>query len=77
VAATGFVMGASADTVQAMRRGVTDPQASMEAARHMLFRSLGCSAELAQRAVAFSRKRKHLEAWETGELQAWVPLDSG
>lgn len=72
IAATEFVLGASANTVQACRRGVADLQRYMETAQHMLFLSLGASTELADRAVAFSQK--HLEAWESGELQAWLPL---
>jgi AcrR family transcriptional regulator len=71
-AATEFVMGASAATVQALRRGVVDPEVYMETAHRMLFSSLGASADLTDRAVAFSRK--HLYAWESGELQAWAPL---
>lgn len=72
IAATEFVLGASASTVQACRRGVADLQRYMETTQHMLFLSLGASTELADRAVAFSRK--HLEAWESGELKAWLPL---
>lgn len=72
VAATEFVMGASAATVQAFRRGVAAPEGYMETAQRMLFLALGASAELADRAVAFSRK--HLAAWESGELHAWTPL---
>ncbi len=72
VAATEFVMGASANTVQAFGRGVADPQRYMETAQHMLFMALGAPEELADRAVAFSRK--HLAVWESGELQAWTPL---
>lgn len=72
VAATEFVMGASAATVQAFRRGVAEPQVYMETAQQMLFRALGASAELADHAVTFSRE--HLAAWESGELHAWTPL---
>ena len=76
IVCTEFVMSASAGTVQAFRYGVDDPVGYMDAAEHLLFRTLGASPELAGVAIAFARK--HLEGWPNGkaQLSAWR-LESG
>lgn len=70
--ATDFFKGASSGGVYAMRHGVADPDEYMDAAVRMAMRSLGCTPELRERAVAFSRK--HLADWRSGERSAWTPL---
>lgn len=64
-----FLMGASAGCIQAMLRGVADPQAHCDAAVRMQLRALGCSADLQERGVAFSRE--HLAEWERGDRATW------
>jgi len=67
--ANEFLMGASAGCIQAIVQGVTDPQTYCDAAVRMLMHSLGCSADLQERGVAFSRD--HLAEWERGNQSAW------
>lgn len=67
--ANDFLMGASAGCIQAILQGVTDPHACCDAAVRMLMRSLGCSTELQERGVTFSRE--HLAEWERGDRSAW------
>ena len=71
-AAVDFFKGASSGGVYAISRGVTDPDAYMDQAVRMALRSLGCTPELRERGVAFSRK--HLADWRNGERSAWTPL---
>lgn len=54
-AATDFLKGASAGTIQAVRRGVAEPEAYIDAAVHMGLRSLGCDLALCRKGVEFSR----------------------
>ena len=54
-AATDFLKGASAGTIQAVRRGVPEPERYIDAAVHMGLRSLGCSLALCEKGVDFSR----------------------
>lgn len=70
--ATEFLMGASAGTVHAFRRGVQDPQGYMDASLRMVFRCLAAEPALAERAIAFARE--HMADWECGERRAWEPL---
>lgn len=54
-AATDFLKGASAGTIQAVRRGVADPERYIDAAVGMGLRSLGCDVEACRKGVQFSR----------------------
>lgn len=54
--AADFIMGASARCIQALRHGVADPAAYMDAALGLTLQLLGCSPELHARALAFSRQ---------------------
>jgi AcrR family transcriptional regulator len=54
-AATDFLKGASAGTIQAVRRGVPEPESYIDAAVHMGLRSLGCTVEMCSKGVEFSR----------------------
>jgi AcrR family transcriptional regulator len=72
VAACDFFKGASSGGVYAISRGVADPDAYMDCAVRLAMRSLGCTPELCERSVAFSRK--HLADWHSGALSAWTPL---
>ena len=67
--ATDFMIGAEAGCMQALRAGVADPLAYIDAAVRMTMQALGCTPELRERAVAFSRK--HLAEWASGERSAW------
>lgn len=71
-AAIAFIMGASAGGIQALRNGVPQPTRYIDASVSMMLQSVGCSAELAAKALAFSRK--HLSDWESGERQLWTAL---
>lgn len=73
--ATDFLMGASIGVIQAVRCGVPDPGSYIDSAVRMALQSLGCSPELRERAVAFSRKR--LADCASGKRAAWDILDPG
>ena len=68
--ANDFLMGASAGCIQALRRGVADPQAYMDSAVRMLLQALGCSDELTEKAVLFSRK--HVAEWMESKRSVWT-----
>jgi AcrR family transcriptional regulator len=70
VVANDFLMGASAGCIQAVRRGVADSQAYMDAAVRMLLQALGCSKELTEKAVAFSSK--HIAEWLEDKQSVWA-----
>lgn len=64
--------GASLGSVYAVALGVADPTAYMDAAVGFAMRALGCSDELRERAVAFSRQ--HLDGWCVSGGAVWTPL---
>ena len=70
--AIDFVMGASAGVVQKVRNGVDNPHEYMDSAVRMVLQSLGCTPELRDLAVAFSRN--HISDWVSGERAAWRPV---
>jgi AcrR family transcriptional regulator len=70
VVANDFLMGASAGCIQAVRRGVADSEAYMDAAVRMLLQALGCSKELTEKAVAFSSK--HITQWLEDKKSVWT-----
>ncbi|WP_213958767.1 MULTISPECIES: TetR/AcrR family transcriptional regulator [unclassified Variovorax] len=70
--ACDFLMGASAGGIQGVRSGVADPHAYMDNSVRLALQSLGCSAELRERGVEFSRR--HLDEWISGQRLAWTPL---
>ncbi|WP_213955453.1 TetR/AcrR family transcriptional regulator [Variovorax sp. dw_954] len=70
--ACDFLMGASAGGIQGVRSGVADPHAYMDISVRMALQSLGCSTELRERGVEFSRR--HLDEWISGQRLAWRPL---
>lgn len=65
VLACDFFKGASSGGVYAISQGVPDPEEYMDRAVRMSMRALGCTPELCERSVAFSRK--HLAGWRSGE----------
>ena len=65
-----FVMGASVGGVQAVLQGLTDPVAYADAAVRLLLQALGCTPELRDRAVAFSRK--HVTEWLEHKGSSWI-----
>lgn len=67
--ANDFIMGASAGCVQAMAKGVADPDVYMDGAVRMLMSGLGAEPALQERAVAFSRT--HLSEWTHGGRSPW------
>ena len=69
-AAVDFVMGASAGGVKAVCQGVADPVAYADASVSMLLQALGCTPELRQRGVAFSRK--HVTEWVEDMGSSWI-----
>lgn len=71
-AATDFLMGASAGGIQAIRQGVADPRAYIDAAVRMSMRSLGCDRERCDQGVRFSYV--HLAAWTDGEIRLFTPV---
>jgi AcrR family transcriptional regulator len=70
VVANDFLMGASAGCIQALRGGVADSQAYMDSAVRMLLQALGCSMELTEKAVAFSRR--HVAQWLEDKQSVWA-----
>lgn len=71
VLASDFFKGASSGGVYAISHGVPDPNEYMDRAVRMAMRALGCTPELCERSVAFSRK--HLTGWRIGEGAVWAP----
>ena len=71
-AATDFLMGASAHSIQAIRQDVPDPNRYMDASVHMALSSLGCDRDTAERGVAFSLA--YLQSWARGELPVGKPF---
>lgn len=70
--ATDFLKGASAHGILALRRGVTDPVAYINASVRMAMTSMGCTRALARSLSDFSESR--LRAWVTGQLAAPRPM---
>jgi AcrR family transcriptional regulator len=68
---TDLLMGASAAGIQALRRGVDDPQLYIDAAVSLGLRALGCDDIRSREGVAFSAL--HLQRWLTGELGVAIP----
>jgi AcrR family transcriptional regulator len=66
---TNFLMGAKAGCIQALRCGVDDPDAYIDAALSTALQALGCDAATRERALAFSRR--HLAEWAAGE-RCWA-----
>jgi AcrR family transcriptional regulator len=71
-AASNFLLGASAHCIQAIRQGVDDPNAYMDASVRMALAGLGCAADVIERGVSFSLT--YLQSWASGELSASKPL---
>ncbi|MES2263978.1 MAG: TetR/AcrR family transcriptional regulator [Pseudomonadota bacterium] len=69
--AADFLKGASAHGIQALRRGVDDPVAYIDASVRMALISLGCTRTVADRAVAHASS--YLKAWIGGKLTAGRP----
>lgn len=74
IVARDFLMGASAGVVQKVRNGVENPHDYIESAVRMALQSVGCTPELRDRAVEFSRN--HISACVSGERAVWQTLDS-
>jgi len=70
--ATDFLMGASAHGIQAIRQGVPDPNAYMDAAVKMALSSIGCDRQTCEQGAVFSAT--YLKSWARGELSASRPL---
>ncbi len=70
--ATHFLLGASAHCIQAIRQGMGEPNAFMDASVRMALASLGCSPDVCERGVTFSLT--YLQSWASGELSASRPL---
>lgn len=68
---TDLLMGASAAGIQALRRGVDDPQFYIDAAVSLGLRALGCDDIRCRDGVAFSTL--HLQRWLTGALGVAIP----
>jgi AcrR family transcriptional regulator len=71
-AATDFLMGATAQAIQSIRQGVSDPNAYMNAYTRMALASLGCTRKLCDEGVAFSLT--YLQDWASGHLDVSKPL---
>ena len=71
---TDFIMGASAAGIYALRGGVADPEAYTDASVRMLLQALGCTPQLQDMAVAFSRD--HLKDWASGASAPWKTIAS-
>jgi AcrR family transcriptional regulator len=69
--AADFLVGAKVRAIQAIRQGLDDPNAYMNAAVRMALASIGCSRELADRGVAFSTN--YLHDWVTGAIDGPKP----
>jgi AcrR family transcriptional regulator len=69
VVANDFLMGASAGSVQAVRRGVPEPQAYIDSSVRMMLQALGCNPELTEKAVDFSRN--HIAQWLDSKHSVW------
>lgn len=69
--AADFLKGASANGIQSLRRGVSDPVRYIDAAVRMALTSLGCSASASSRGVDFSAQ--YLKEWVGGKLTAGRP----
>lgn len=70
--ATDFLKGASAHGILALRRGVPDPVAYINASVRMALVSLGCKPAVARTTSDFSESR--LRAWVTGQLGTARPM---
>jgi AcrR family transcriptional regulator len=70
--ATDFLMGASVQAIGALRQGVEDANAYMNASTRMALASLGCKRDLCDQGVTFSLS--YLQAWASGKLNVSKPL---
>jgi AcrR family transcriptional regulator len=70
--AADFLKGASAHGILALRRGVPDPVAYINASVRMAMTSMGCTPKLAHAVCDFSENR--LRAWVSGQLDTARPL---
>jgi AcrR family transcriptional regulator len=69
--AADFLVGAKVRAIQMLRQGVPDPNAYIEAAVRMELASIGCSHELVEQGVSFSRA--YLHDWAVGAFGGAKP----